>query len=349
LGYSPSLPIEAFFYVHGKAKGRTAAMGFRKAYYTATGRKVPVLQLDLTKSASVFDYDLADNPDHDFGHPIDEDIANELNARYQDDKSDICPNGKPGYWCSGILMRVTLPGPGYEIWDNTPLAHELGSVSFFYLRKDLTHAIPFSPDDDHGSGYLLHTPSTAAALGKPLSYNCIYPTDAFTEHGLDPATDHGVSPRKSAGCAPLKDPPKGVTWPVAGKDADLSSCRLEGIDTAQAWVTAFHPTPYWQLCSFSTVDATNFSIGLQAQRLLNRTDWWNELLIGLWPDHSPAALPIQAFFYSPSYAHGLSQAQQDQVDFCRATDQLLPVVRLNMSAAHGEVFAYLRSDQLDCL
>jgi hypothetical protein len=341
LGYSASLPVEAFYYVDGNPDGRAAAMQYRKAYYAATARKVPVLHMDLSKAASVFAYDLADNPDHDFGHPIDENIANELNARFKDAR-DRCPDGSASLNCSGVILRMAKPGGGYEIWDNSPTAHQLGSVSFFFLRSDASDTVlPWNGAYGTVSGYLIHTPEESLQSGKPLDYECIFPLDAGTQYN--------IPDRKSAGCAPLLSPPAGKDWPKVGQDADLASCPVEGIVTAQQWLANLQQVVYGnKACSFSVIDADAFNTALAAQRLWNKHSW-NELLIAIWPDHSPDKVPIQAFFYNSSQNGGLQQAQADQVDFCRDTGILVPIVQLDTAAQDGNVFSYRRSDQLDCV
>jgi hypothetical protein len=354
LGYSAALPIQAFYYTAGNNDGRSAAMQYRKAYYTATALKVPVLRLDLSRTASVFAYDLADNPDHDFGHPIDENIANALNARYQDDKMDACPNGEPAFYCSGVLLRIVKPGGGFEVWDNSPVAHDLGSVSFGYIRRDMKISkTPWNGADGFVSGYIIHDGDSAANLGRPPTYHCFYPYDADTQGGVNPATDHGDPARKSAGCAPLLNPPAGAAWPTPGVDNDLATCPIVKLTTAAAWVADFAKEPHdYDLCSFSVIDAGQFAVALEAQRLLQSTKWangWTEFLIKVWPDHSPDLIPIQAFFYAAGQAAGLPQAQGDQVDFCRATNTLIPIVKFDILAKDGNVFSYQRSDQLDCL
>ncbi|MDE1174174.1 MAG: hypothetical protein PW790_10980 [Parvibaculaceae bacterium] len=233
------------------------------------------------------------------------DIANELNARYQN-VTDTCPGGTPAHYCAGIVIRSTVYSASYESWDPSPIALQMGSQSFSYLRSDLGISTIY-----HASGFIFTDTNTAAAQHRFLEYRCIYPTDAGT--GVN---DTGYGCRSGL------------------YTGDINSCDTLNVTTADQW----HLTTN---CSFSTKDAKKFSTSLEATRKYNKK--WNELLVAVWAPGVPDKLPIEAFFYTTST--GLTEAQSYQKDFCASkAARLVPIVAIIFSN-NPSIFSYRDSDQ----
>ncbi|MDE1174175.1 MAG: hypothetical protein PW790_10985 [Parvibaculaceae bacterium] len=242
-----------------------------------------------------------------------DDIADELNARYQN-VTDTCPGGTPAHYCAGIVIRGTTYSTAYNSWDPSPSALQLGSVSFSYLRSDLRIS-----GLAHASGFIFTDTNTARKQGRFLEYRCMYPVNGST-----------LSIPVSYGCG------SGLYT------GDINSCDTLNIMTAEQWYAGKTGEGG---CSFSTKVAQKFATSLDATRkyhvILKET--WNELLVAVWAPGIPDKLPIEAFFYTTPA--GLTEARSYQKDFCSSkAARLVPIVAITF-ASNPSIFSYKASDQ----
>lgn len=249
-----------------------------------------------------------------------EKVAQELNARYADTRM-TCDDGKPAYYCNGIIIRSTENG-NYDPWNPSPAAVKLGGVSFSYLRKDAYVGGLY-----HYSGFIFMPQSIATAQGKLVNYLCIYAYDAGTLVGTRGAQGCGLKPRSAI-------------------DADPSTCGNVGVRTVAQWYayTKTIANRDYQ-CSLSTADATQFAASFQvrAKRPANMDALWNEMMVKTWPQNIPAQLPLESFFYTT--ATGRAEAKTYQTKYNARTGKWLPIVKLNLANLATNPFSYSASDQ----
>lgn len=119
--------------------------------------------------------------------PRGEEVAAELNARYNDTRT-ACDNNTPSYYCNGVTIRGTNNG-NFDPWDPSPIQQRKGSVSFSYLRRD--SKVTLLP---RNSGYALLSQEQAIKEGKQKEYLCSYPHDAWTDLVGRPAFGCGLQP-----------------------------------------------------------------------------------------------------------------------------------------------------------
>ncbi|WP_141685038.1 omega toxin-like domain protein [Burkholderia stabilis] len=266
-----------------------------------------------------------------------QDIANSLNSRYLY-MVNQCPDGKPAYYCSGITIRATAASNGtYHEWDPSPTALLMGSVSFSYVRGDTGTLKVY-----HDHGFIFKNNANFDVGTYPdLSYRCIYPNDAATDDNT----------YLSYGC--MKKPPGDYKPPYIG---DVSSCGPLGIKTSGEWISMKKNNDALSYnCSFSTEDPVAFYQALQAayQYKADGKSLWTELLIETWPDGIPDQLPIEAFFYTTqngddhntTLQSALENAKAVQEDFCKTTGRFVPIVKLDFTAVHMNIFSYSDQDQ----
>jgi hypothetical protein len=81
-------------------------------------------------------------PRHSYGRAgSGETVARHLQERF-DETFSACtrfegdPDPKPAILCSGVIMRATLRGPGFHIWNPNPNSPVRNGVAFSWLRKD---------------------------------------------------------------------------------------------------------------------------------------------------------------------------------------------------------------------
>lgn len=114
----------------------------------------------------------------------------------------------------------------FNPWDYSPYAVKTGATSFSWIRRDLSINTLVHP-----AGFIIRTPTDAAALGLPVKeqgWTCIYTFDAFT--GPD---------RKWYGCGPFNDPKfTPPTQPsTQNKNAQWAygTCSELKVETAEQW------------------------------------------------------------------------------------------------------------------
>lgn len=255
--------------------------------------------------------------------------AVQLNARYNDNRSR-CNNSpsQPAFLCSGVIIRGTERGAGYDVWDPSPNAIARQGISFSYLRENVYfQRFAYS----YNNGFIFYPVLSTPSGMQHIEILCAFPIDS------------GSANREAPGCG------KTVSPQVI---ADSNRCQSQGITTAEAWYTHYNRNipdyrPHGQ-CSFDVRDQMNqegadsFYQSMRAAQMLNHTEN-NELILKTWGAHIGAAVPIEAFFYLPA---GLSQAQQNQVDFHNKTGRSVPIIKLqqNTGAPHW-TFVYVAADQ----
>ncbi|MCD5976016.1 hypothetical protein [Pseudomonas quasicaspiana] len=251
-----------------------------------------------------------------------ESIAAAMNIRYSDTRA-ACPNNKPAYYCSGITIRSTTD-ENYDPWDPSPLAIQLGGISFSYMRKDSKVINLY-----HNSGFTFLSQTEAIAANKAQTYLCIYPHDAWTANVTRPNHGCGLKAKNDA-------------------LADLSSCASKNVITLAQW-TAYAPTvphPSNQ-CSLSTEDAAQFYVSLQARSvaapLIYRT--WNEIMMTTWALGIGTRLPLESFFYKANIPASLAEAKNYQTKYKARTALWVPIIKLDLTQLNGNPFSYTAGDQ----
>ncbi len=174
-----ALPVQAIVYEKGVRDSLSGAHRDQLAYFKATGLWLPVLQINLADQAkNVFVFDVADQLYVGYG------MAAKLNERYMDSRP-ICPDGKPAFYCNGILLRGVWASSNHEAWNPSPGSIANNGVSFSYLRHDLPINVMFGY-----SGLIFK--EAAAPAATPITVRCGYPFEAGTSGSDNPCTFRGV-------------------------------------------------------------------------------------------------------------------------------------------------------------
>lgn len=258
-------------------------------------------------------------------------VARHLQERYDDSKADC--QGLPVILCSGILLRATVRGAGYYVWNPRPTAPIKKGVSFSWLRKDSAFSrlvfgysngffvLPYFYADDPSDGFT------------QLTVLCIYPFDADTFNRTGGNND---------GC--------GAHTAVAG----TGPCQAQGIQTAAQWMGRFGNVAnrHTQQCGFTLLPGTSGAyLAFQAQAVIRAQQptyfpLQNEVMVGTWPQND-SHLPLEAFFYIVGNGAGKTEAGQNQVDFKAQTGRWVPVIRVSLPTTNGgaATFAYVEADQ----
>ncbi|MBC3774839.1 hypothetical protein [Pseudomonas sp. SWRI99] len=255
-------------------------------------------------------------------------LVTDLNARFNSNVAQ-CSNGAPAYHCSGILLRAVDYSAYFKFWDYGSKATTLGSVAFTYIRSDVGST---TLNGNRKSGFILKDQISALAEDKAVNLRCIFP---FPTESLDERADHGC------GFAPK----------VEGADTDLANCAKLAVPavTAAAWLKNFqeHSSLPKNQCSLSTRVATQFKAGLEVHNMIDTT--WaakpTEVLVETWDEKMPEKLPVEAVFYDAATPAKLVDAQKFQRDYYLETSLFVPVVKINMLAANGDIFIYDASEQ----
>ncbi len=154
---------------------------------------------------------------------------NRINRNYNtlnNDCKEIDSGAARGhYYCSGVTLRMVNDGP-FNPWDYSPYAIKIGATSYSWIRKDLSTSILIHP-----AGFIMRTPTDAAALNRPVKeqgWTCIY------------AFDGGTGPeRKWYGCGffDSKEPPRNAQGTLNNKNAQWAygTCAEAGVTTAEKW------------------------------------------------------------------------------------------------------------------
>lgn len=242
-----------------------------------------------------------------------------LNERYN--RTDENCNGNPAYYCSGIVIRVNEQPGEIDTW--TPYIRESENfLQFSYIRKDLgvnlwkkTFGIILYARDD-----------------EEYSTRCFFPVNAMSGERLN----HGCGGPMSI--VKVKD-----------EDVDNSSCKEQGINTAEEWVAKYKelPTPKnaEEACSFSSHNASTFNASLKASLLLSNNGN-NELIVNtsptFWSATDPSKDHIQALWYYKD-SDGLDGARSEQQKYFDTTGLWVPVISIDPT--NDNVFSYSEGDQ----
>ncbi|AXI61521.1 halovibrin HvnA [Pseudomonas kribbensis] len=258
-------------------------------------------------------------------------VVADLTARYNDVRINCGTPSTPAFLCRGIVLRSTVPGPGYSTWNPSPHSVTSGGVSFSFLGKDSKfQKLVFGQN----SGFIFY-PVLANPVGKlKIEILCAYPIDGWTQ---------------------LRDKPGCGAHPYFPTQS--RRCQSMGISTAEQWMThwrAAPSSPSAYQCSFDVRDnmnnlgADSFYQSIRARSLLGAA-WFpqqNELILATWPQNVPTQLPIQAFFY---VENGLANAQHDQRDFYSKTGgMVVPIIKITLPATQtaNATFAFNLADQV---
>lgn len=255
-------------------------------------------------------------------------LVTELNAKYRSDVAE-CSHQRPAYYCSGIVLRAVDYSTFFKFWDYGSKATKLGSVAFTYIRSDVGSV---TLNGNRKAGFILKDQTSAQAAEKALNLRCIYP---FPTESLDLRADFGC------GFAPK----------FAGDSADLANCAKLAVPaiTAAVWLKNFeeHGSLPKNQCSLSTMMAAQFKASLEAHKMIDAT--WTakpmEVLVETWDEKAPEKLPIEALFYDAATPAKLADAQKFQRDFYLETSLFVPIVKMNLLAADGEIFTYTAEEQ----
>lgn len=261
-------------------------------------------------------------------------VALHLNERYASTvpnckKNSNDPNPLPVVLCSGILLRATKRGAGYDVWNPNPGSSTPNGVPFSWLRRDSGFSglvfnytngfiiLPVFFADDPADGYT------------PLTVRCVFPFDGATNNRTGGDRD---------GC--------GQYLSLTG----TGPCQSQGITTAQQWLAKFQGGGlYGSQCGFRLLPGTaNAWQAFQAQTeiraaMSSRFSLHNEVIVGTWAQND-RKLPLEAFFYTVG---GLSEAKANQVDFKSRTGRWVPVIHIKLptTPGGGATIAFNTADQ----
>ncbi|HEY4294307.1 hypothetical protein [Luteibacter sp.] len=263
-------------------------------------------------------------------------VARHLQERYDEKLSDCRKNSSdpkplPALLCSGILLRVTARGPGFDTWNPNPANAQPRGVSFSWLRRDSgmqRFAFNFA------NGYIIlpffyaDTPSDGFTQ---LTVLCGYPVDAAT---------NGRRSAENDGCGPTPN------------IANSGPCQAQGITTSARWIQLFGAGQlYGNQCGFNLKPGSAAS-GVFAQFALIRNALGarafaipTEIKIGAWTV-GDTRIPLEAFFYLTGTT-GLAEAKANQGDFRVRTGRWVPVIQMTLPTVQNgpASFRYVAADQ----
>lgn len=230
------------------------------------------------------------------------------------------PNRLPAVLCSGILLRATKRGVGYDVWNPNPGSPTPNGVPFSWLRQDsgfsalvygLTNGFIILPHfyaDDPVDGYT------------QLIVRCVFPFDGAT---------NGRTGEDRDGCGKF------------AAAAHTAPCQSQGITTAQQWLVKFGGgSLFSNQCGFRLLPGTPdawraFHAQTEIRLALpGHFNLYNEIIVGVWAQND-RRLPLEAFFYINGNLTGLGEAKANQVDFKARTGRWVPVIRINLPTGPG--------------
>jgi len=295
------IPFRGLFYLDSQADALLAAQADQRRYFQHTGLWLPVLRVNLKEpNGLIFAY----RPDDQLSNGFT--VADRLNHRFAD-VAMTCPDGRPAYYCNGVLVRGTGSLTTRHAWNLQ--AHNIDDnvVSFSYLRRDLGIQKLFRP-------YGLVFKSLSEPSAHPVTLRCAYPDEAGTG---GPGDD----------CA------------------EAIRCDTLGITSYQKWMEVT-PHPGLS-CPFApTVEQFQLSIVVRDSRPDLR-DGYNEILLAAWPQDIPTQLPMEGFYYDPLGGGSLARAQFIQRDYFNETGRFLPLLRVRFESTDQFMFSYELAEQLE--
>lgn len=297
------------------------------------------------------------------------DTLKRINSNYNTLK-DSCQEPDTGaarglYYCSGVTLRMVNDGP-FNPWDYSPYAIKIGATSYSWIRKDLSTRILIHP-----AGFILRTPTDAAALNLPVKeqgFTCIY------------AFDGGTGPeRKWYGCGffDSREPPRAAQGVMNNRNAALAygTCAEAGVSTAEQWTQKYTglmkgPIQYGQ-CSWNAEKPSDWKAMIRVHESRPNTTnkdpfafsaQVNEFMLKnatATNDGSENMKYIDAFIYNvnstqnfatrgdqapPRPENGLSSARNFQKKL-QARGYSVPILRLDFTKPAEQRFSYVAADQ----
>ncbi|WP_150624103.1 hypothetical protein [Pandoraea captiosa] len=261
------LAAQAIFYDVGNAGQLATALEYQRAYFNRTQHWLPILRVMFgPQGTTAFGYDERDQLD--YGYTT---VAN-LNARYADTKK-VCPGGRSGYYCSGVVIRTTGWGTSFKSWNPSPNSVESNGVSFSFIRADAhVRALYWKPGD---AGIIMN--EFATPVERPMVMRCIYAQDAGTY--------------------------------LPDRCAQLAACKDVGVNSVETFVLYMR---LHGPCRFD-VDPEAFQLSLDVRPFFpgGGASRWNEAILALWPQDVPLQIGIEAFFFMYSDMPGAQFVQRD--------------------------------------
>ncbi|ODP35369.1 hypothetical protein [Pandoraea sp. ISTKB] len=296
------LAAQAIYYDVGNGGQLATALEYQRQYFDKSGEWMPILRVAFgAKGATVFGFDARDQLDVGYA------TVNDLNARFADTRR-ICPDGRAGYFCNGVMIRTTGWGAAFKSWNPSPDSVSKDGVSFSYIRADGDAKSIYWKNNDAG----LIMRELGAPTKWPLTLRCIYAQDGATGH----ATDR---------CYKAYD----------------VLCNAMNVTTIAAFHAHYKPH---STCAFD-VDPVSFQLSIDVRpgiQWVGNELRHNEAIIAPWPQDIPVELPIEAIFYMGEEVAG---AQYVQRDYMLTTGRFMPLVHVDLSVTDGKVFTYLPATQ----
>jgi len=296
------VPVQALFYNVSQTGGLRVAQNNQRDYYTATGQWLPILRLNLAGADGVvFGFDLQEQLY--FGY----EVAERLNARYFD-MAATCPDGRPSFYCNGVIVRATNSTSAFHSWNPSDGSIAMNGVSSSYARADVMLREP-----TFVQGILFK--ELAAPSANPLTLRCSYPFDGYTQGGGDACTKR-------------------------------DTCSNLGVLTLPLWVARYAGNPY-DSCSFApTKEGILLMVDVRRQTPHPPYDW-NEFVLQPWDQNIPEKLPVDALFYSAAFnpGDGVAGARYIQDDYFRTTGRFWPIVQMRLDATDRQIFRFMPDDQ----
>lgn len=249
-------------------------------------------------------------------------IEKKVTLRYQA-YVESCPNNRPAYECSGLLIRgVGDPrGKHFNAWD-PPRKGATHDTSFSYVRIGISfERLAFA----YTNGYIVSPPGQEQPGQLKLQPTCVYPVDGASDK------------RSDKGCGAYEDKKDSSAPCVVSSDI---------VKDAQAWFEAHSPIEdkaYDTRCAFSlkgpNVTEAFMTALAVVERASEKTTVPNDFKVTSWTAETAAALPVEAFFYNvKDRAIGLPIAQFNQCRFNRVTGRKVPILRRMILQVNLEPF-----------
>ncbi|EJM15720.1 Protein of unknown function (DUF2599) [Pseudomonas sp. GM21] len=297
------------------------------------------------------------------------DTLKRINHNYNTLK-DACQEPDTGaarglYYCSGVTLRMVNDGP-FNPWDYSPYAIKIGGTSYSWIRKDLSTRMLIHP-----AGFILRTPTDAAALSLPVKeqgWTCIY------------AFDGGTGPeRKWYGCGffDSREPPRAAQGVMNNRNSALAygTCAEVGVSTDEQWTRNYTGPKAGSIqtgqCSWNAEKPSDWNAMIRThESRLNPTSkdpyafngQVNEFMLknaSATNDGSENMKYIDAFIYDvnatrnfatrgdqapPKQENGLNSARNFQKKL-QAQGYSVPILRLDFTKPAEQRFSYIATDQ----
>jgi len=210
------------------------------------------------------------------------DAAAILNQYWKNINQTGCKSDDPDYYCSGVIAHVFddesfLHSSNSYPWMPNAAGITKGSISFSYLRQDISVGEPLYLSEVSNAGYIF-APIAGLTSSQQYTLFCDYPVNGFTDD------------RTNKGCGKKR---------FNNNSTDLSTCKKARVYTSDMYV---RKSQYPKLMCSASPDQTGFKMMLDTIKKLTvqRTRakmFWNELVIQEWSNKESNDVPIEAFFY----------------------------------------------------